>query len=171
MGEPPVGVFLQVEERDIMAEEMGETLDQSQMRTGSRDQVSTNEGSPGGGACGLLPRRLLQHPDVVLVQERHRGHPVGGARHRRRGVGRGEVPGEENINIAVWVWANDLFGIKDRMFLCHSQNQKVKVLIAASLKEQREKKLRLSLTLSSRVFSSPHTNRTSHNRFSAVTSH
>ena len=34
MGEPPVGVFLQVEERDIMAEEMGETLDQSQMRTG-----------------------------------------------------------------------------------------------------------------------------------------
>ena len=143
-----------------MAEEMGETLDQSQMRTGSRDQVSTNEGSPGGGAGGLLPLRLLQHPDVVLVQERHRGHPVGRARHRRRGVGRGEVPGEENINIAVWVWANDLFGIKDRMFLCHSQNQKVKVLIAASLKEQREKKLRLSLTLSSRVFSSPHMNRT-----------
>ena len=33
LGEPPVGVFLQVEERDIMAEEMGETLDQSQMRT------------------------------------------------------------------------------------------------------------------------------------------
>ena len=93
LGEPPVGVFLQVEERDIMAEEMGETLDQSQMRTGSRDQVSTNEGSPGGGAGGLLPRRLLQHPDVVLVQERHRGHPVGGARDRRRGVRRGEVPG------------------------------------------------------------------------------